>query len=258
MATYHVSAEKQKNREFKLKYAKRALRHGSKKPREVLTLCGNNVWLESQLARYAVEKALPVEIHGFNSDILEFVEASAHLANLESLPIFLFREKLTPALASQSSFVDFDTCGWFLGEIAQNALDFCYRAEMVALTIIIAGRRPGVETIKNIPSGMTWGDVSNPHEIAKWLASNSPLSHLGTHVYHNPGSACTMATLIFGKKACGSRAHCSEKASVKKQAYSFLRSGMKSAMVAEKTGLSLGTIRAMKAWLHPNLAAKKI
>ena len=213
MRSYHDSIFKQANREFKLFYAKRAIRRSVKEPKQQhYTLCGDNLVFESRISEYSQKNGIIPQIFSFNSNIEEFQKASLEkIKNARRLRfVELYRENFSydkigqvePVNDGLATIVDFDTCGWFVGDILSQSYDICFYSKMVFLTVIIKGRHTN-ENLIRYPSGMSKSDVQNPDKIGKWLETETPLFHLDSYVYENYGKkhSATMATIVMGRKS---------------------------------------------------------
>lgn len=253
MATYHTSRIKQNNRQFKLKYAKRALRTASPdRHLQVHTLCGASVWFESQLVGYAVKKwgSQCISLQGFNTTVDEWLTANSMRASLPPTikdNIELYTSRLNHFVVRDdggSDFVDYDTCKWFFAANAKATLALCNHTRTIALTVILKGRHAG-EDMVIAPEGMTLADVSNPEKIGKWIEARTNMRCVDYMVYKNPQSASTMATIILEKIERVPKAD-------KEEVRAMLKNGMSVEKIHEITKFPLRSLAAMKAWLHPS------
>lgn len=256
MASYHKSEIKQNNREFKLKYAKKALRTAPlNRSLSIYTLCGSSIWFESQVLKYSEQKYGKniLNVHSFNitKEELEKARNDRWKLPLETyLNLHLNNCPLTPKrINGESDFTDFDTCKFFFKKNANDTIALAQKSRFLALTIIISGRHC-CEDWLICPEGMTKADVQNPIKVSEYVEKNTNMRCVDALIYKNPGAKSTMATLIFERLE---KVPKSDKEMVRE----MLVAGMETAEIAKITKFPINSIRAMKAWMHPSFQGMK-
>lgn len=259
--SYHSSKVKQSIRAFKLKYAKKSFRDASlNKQLNAFTLCGGNIWLETELTRFVLRTwDCTPEINCFNNNpennFAEFHSARTMLINLlgESKTynsINLYCQKLSPRhIDPTSDFTDFDTCQWFSAKLAKDTINFCNRSRMLALTVIIKGGR--VTDIHSggkgivCPAGMSFSDIKNTQNIIKYIENNSDMKCTDFREYRNTdaGAVATLATIIFQKLER------KIPADVKTQVINLIKQGIKTKEISEITKAPTMVIAGIRASL---------